>query len=161
MSTTPTGLSLRGLPIDSKKLLWEILKGVGKEGRTVTYGELARRLNLKAGRRVVPERGPGLGKELGKLLRELCRWSYKEYGVLPGSTVVKQDGKPGKGYFKFLSSLGIPPTEQSWQSELNRFFNFCRGGNGNNTYADYPPDSGGHLPDKGFKEGGNEEGRGG
>jgi hypothetical protein len=111
--------------------LLKVLIEVGERGELVTYRELALRVNEAAKKELFKPEGLAL-RNLGKELQRLCRRTYEEFGVLPGSVVVKaKDKKPGKGYFKFLASLGLEPNLETWREELNRFYRFCRGESGN------------------------------
>ncbi len=121
-ATTPTKPSFWGLAIVSRELLPLLLK-VGSEKSFITYGEVAFRLNLSS---------PLL---LSPLLHPLCCSFYRRFKVLPGSVVVsKATGYPGKGYFKFIKSLGINFTDEPlsvWRRELEKFYSFCGEFDGN------------------------------
>jgi|GEM_PF-1413322 hypothetical protein len=107
----------------------EILLECGKSRRTVTYSELARMVNARAGTRLLPEKGRSLGSALAGCLHTLCADYYRRFGVLPGSLVVlSKSGKPSRGYFDFLRGMGILEGDEElfWRTSLENFFAFCR-----------------------------------
>ena len=112
------------------KLLEIILLECGRKKRLITYGSLAVELNRRIGRRVVPERGRGLGRRISKLLHPLCDRYYREFRVLPGSVVVlSKTGMPAEGYFKYLESRDIfkkgKDRRAFWERKVSEFFEFC------------------------------------
>ncbi|TCK04687.1 hypothetical protein [Phorcysia thermohydrogeniphila] len=112
------------------ELLERILLKCGKERRLITYGELAVELNRRFGKRVVPEKGKGLGRAISKLLHPVCDRYYREFRVLPGSVVVlSKTGMPAEGYFKYLAKRSIFKGDSKkafWERQLSAFFEFCR-----------------------------------
>jgi len=115
------------------ELVERILLECGKEMRLITYRELAVELNRRLGKRVVPEKGRGLGRVISKLLHPVCDRYYREFEVLPGSVVVlSRTGMPADGYFKYLESRDIFKKGKDrrvfWKSKVFEFFEFCRKG---------------------------------
>lgn len=120
-------------------MLVEILLEVGRRKSLITYTQLACELNTRAGRRVIPEKGRGLGRAVSKLLHPVCSWFFRNYGVLPGSVVVlRKTGMPSDGYFRFLELMGlqVDSRESTWRILLHDFYRFCEVNNGNNGVPD-------------------------
>ncbi len=104
----------------------EVLVEVGKKGKKISYSELLETVNGKVGREVVPFNRAGLSRILPSILRRVCVYVYEVARVLPGSVVVsKSTGRPGKGYFRFLSEI---KPGSSWGKELQEFYAVCREG---------------------------------
>ena len=106
--------------------------------KTIPYKEFAHKLNTKLKKPVLknPIRA-------GDFLRPVCRKTYAEFKVLPGSVVVSKTlGIPSKGYFNFVRSLGInfKEPEERWRLEVARFFKFCEELNGNILISNDFPD---------------------
>jgi len=87
-------------------------------------------INRRAGRKVIPEKGRGMGVVISKLLHPVCDKYYWKFGVLPGSIVVlTRTGMPAPGYFKYLESRSIFKGDNRrafWERQVAVFFEFCR-----------------------------------
>lgn len=93
----------------------EILVSAGRDGRTVTYGDLAR--DVSGARLSARSRG------LMALLDEACEPVDAEYGIALASLVVRADTRmPGDGYFEWAAHSGrdVIDREAMWRREVER-----------------------------------------
>ena len=115
---------------DISSITEEILRERAKSKSFITYAELTKEINRRAGERLIPEKGRAMGRILSSVLHEICRRNYRQKGILLGSIVVlKKTGIPSEGYFRFLREEGILKEEDEiefWKMEVRKVF-----GNGN------------------------------
>ncbi len=105
----------------------EILIGMAKLGRPITYSELAMQITTA----YVHHRAPGFHS----ILRELCVDELDAGRPTLGVLVVKkQTGRCGNGFYRFASARGVDVAdpEAYWQSEYDRVCDYW--GNHDNDY---------------------------
>lgn len=108
-------------------LLLEILFEIGKKRETICYGNLVDEINRRIGKKLLGK-SRGDFVKLGRMLHVVCLYCYRNWKILPASTVVLKSKKvPSKGYFSFLTSLGVSKgiDYSVWKKEKRRFYEFC------------------------------------
>jgi len=112
-----------------EKIVLEVLKECVSDKKTIYYSDLAKSVNQKAGKKIIPEKGTALGTVLSKYLHSLCKQSVNQGKPMIGSVVVsKKNNMPSEGYFKYAEHLyGIQlkserEKEIFWENELKKLF---------------------------------------
>ncbi len=91
------------------------LAEVAREHRTISYGELVRRVSSG--------RLSARSAALTRLLGEVCEIEDHMRGTMLGSVVVRADtGEPGAGYFRHAAELGrdVKDPHAFWREEVER-----------------------------------------
>ena len=105
------------------------MKQAARQGRTLTYGDLAPLANLDMG-------NPGDRNKIAQILDEISSHEHAQGRPLLSALVVRGDasggGLPGGGFFKLSRRLGAQRAGQDdvafFAAELTRVFDTWRGG---------------------------------
>jgi len=100
--------------------VYEKLKQVARAGSLVTYAEVA----SLADSGITNPRGP----RLIRILHEICGCEVQQGRPMLGAVVVrKTDNRPGEGFFREASGLGLFRGSDKiafWTGELNRVYSY-------------------------------------
>jgi hypothetical protein len=103
--------------------IYDLMKQAGRQGRTLTYSDLAPLANLDMN-------NPGDRQKIAHILDDISSHEHGEGRPLLSALVVRGDvaggGLPGAGFFKLSRRLGVQPAGQDnvafFAAELTRVF---------------------------------------
>ncbi len=80
--------------------------------RTVSYGELARIVNRRLGKEILPTQGSWLGRSLGEILGAISIYEFSVGRPLLSVIVYNATTKkPGDGFYRLVNALGLKVRE--------------------------------------------------